>query len=28
LWATDDFPQEAFLGTALVLARKDARSAL
>lgn len=28
LWATADFPQEAFLGTALVLARKDARSAL
>lgn len=28
LWATDDFPQEAFLGTALVLARKEARSAL
>lgn len=28
LWATADFPQEAFLGTALVLARKEARSAL
>lgn len=25
LWATDDYPQEAFLGTALVLARKAAR---
>mgnify|MGYP002336120760 FL=1 len=24
VWATDDFPQEAFLGTALVLARKTA----
>lgn len=28
LWATADFPQEAFLGTALVLTRKEARSAL
>lgn len=27
LWATADYPQEAFLGTALVLARKDAGSA-
>ena len=27
LWATADYPQEAFLGTALVLARKSARSA-
>lgn len=27
LWATADYPQEAFLGTALVLARRDAGSA-